>query len=287
MANGLVLVDVPIPNKSASWNNVSPKVSVDYRIDQTLLYATYSRGYIAGLFNVNVPTDPGPVNPEKLDAYEIGHKSDFLDSRLRVNTALYWYKIKDLQVQTVSPSSNGSTILQNAATATLKGIDLSVLAAVSSELSVNVGASYSHAKYGDFANYGAVFPDVVGNKTVFINASGKDLARDPKTTFTLGADYTHSFANGSKLVGSVKGHHSARYFWDPSNLYAQQAYWLVNASLGYTLPRTPITASLWGTNLTNQYYNTILNASAFGIGVFDAPPRMYGFNLTWRPTAGH
>lgn len=278
----LVLAEVPIPNKRKKWSNLSPKITLDYRVGGTLIYGTFSKGYKAGVFNVNMPTDPGPVDPEEMDAFEIGHKSDLLKGRLRINTALYHYKIRDLQVQTVRPTSGGSTVVQNAASATLQGIDITVLASLTPDLTVNLGGSYSDAKYKNFEDFGAVVQGPAGNSVVFIDAGGNRLARAPKYTFAAGADYEHEFGNGAELVGSVKAHYNDGYFWDPSNLYAQDSYWLVNASVSYRLPRLPLTISVWGSNLTNQFYNTILNPSAFGVGVFDAPPRMFGATLTWR-----
>jgi iron complex outermembrane receptor protein len=279
-----LLVNVPVQEQQASWNNVSPKLVVDYRIAQTLLYASFSEGYKSGVYNINIPTSPGPVNPEKLYAYEIGSKSDFLGGRLRFNSSIYYYSLKDLQIQTVEPTSSGSTVLQNAASAKLKGVDLSLAAALTRELSINVGTSLEDAKYSSFPTFGAVAPAPAGNQTVFINASGNTLARAPRATASIGADYDHSFADGSQLNGTVKAHYSDKFYWDPSNYYRQSPYTLVNASVSYTLPTVPLTVMVWSTNLTNAYYNNILNASAFGIGVFDAPPRMYGINFIWHST---
>ncbi|MGO4610745.1 TonB-dependent receptor, partial [Variovorax sp. 2RAF20] len=47
------------------------------------------------------PEDLGPYDDETVDAFEVGAKSEFLDRRLRLNAAAFYYDYQDLQVYTV------------------------------------------------------------------------------------------------------------------------------------------------------------------------------------------
>ncbi|NWK97441.1 hypothetical protein DM806_17560 [Sphingobium lactosutens] len=281
--SGPIAIPVPVPSLKRNWNNFSPKAVLDYKFGNTMLYASYSRGYKVAAYNLNVPTSPGPVNPETMDAFEIGNKSDFLGGTLRFNSSLFYYKVHDLQVQTVQPSSSGATVLQNAKSATVKGAEASLTLAPVHDLVLNASAVYLDTEYGSFGagGYGAIVPGPAGNAIIYIDPRGNRLQRAPKFTVALGADYTHEFSDSSKVEASIKARHTGRYFWDPSNLFAQKSYWTVNGSISYTLPSTPLKATLWATNLTNQYYNTLLNPNSFGVNVFDAEPRMYGVSLSW------
>ena len=49
-------------------------------------YISYNRGFKSGGFNVLALGTPA-YNPEQLDAYEIGFKSDLLDRHVRLNVA--------------------------------------------------------------------------------------------------------------------------------------------------------------------------------------------------------
>ncbi|MGL1516790.1 TonB-dependent receptor domain-containing protein, partial [Vibrio parahaemolyticus] len=46
---------------------------------------------------VAAPLDP-TYRPEKVNAFELGAKVQYLDRRARTNIALFYYDIKDLQV---------------------------------------------------------------------------------------------------------------------------------------------------------------------------------------------
>ncbi|HEY9182121.1 MAG TPA: TonB-dependent receptor, partial [Gammaproteobacteria bacterium] len=96
---------VLIPNtevvaESEEW---SPKISVDYKFTDTIMgYAQYSTGFRGGGFG------PRPANslqvaafdPEYTDNFEIGVKSDWLDSRLRFNGDIYYMETTDKQLAT-------------------------------------------------------------------------------------------------------------------------------------------------------------------------------------------
>jgi len=97
---------------SNSWNNVSPRVVVDYAVaDHIHTYASFSEGYKAGGFNSQQPPTPigslagaDAFSPEKMYNYELGVKSTFPDSGLQVNAALYHYKYDNRQnIEFVQP----------------------------------------------------------------------------------------------------------------------------------------------------------------------------------------
>ena len=62
-----------------------------------------------------------------IDAYEIGLKSEWLENRLRLNGAAFYYDFTDLQVVI---SRGSSTDLLNAGKAEIKGLELEMKASV-------------------------------------------------------------------------------------------------------------------------------------------------------------
>ncbi|SCW53397.1 iron complex outermembrane recepter protein [Sphingobium faniae] len=279
----LAMPNLVHPNSRKTWDNFSPKITVDYKIGGTLLYATFSTAYKSGAYNIGTPGNPGPVDPEKLTAYEAGSKSDFLDGRLRINTAGYFYKFKDLQVQTTAfGSATGTTTLLNAAKAEMYGFELNGELAVTRELVLNGGLSLEHTKYTRFPNFAATVPGSttdIGDVNVTIDATGNRLPRAPRHVITAGAVYQTQIAGGD-FIANVNLYRNGGYFWHPSNVERQKAYTLVNASVEYEIPRTPVSISLWANNLTNTHYvNTNLPLAFFGTLQIDAPPRMYGVTL--------
>jgi len=94
----------------ASWDAMTGTAGVEWKPDETaLLYAKYSKGYKSGGFNIGIFTvlsfTPW-TDKEKVDSFEIGAKKTFGDW-LTVNTALFHYAYKNLQVPLAQVQSAG------------------------------------------------------------------------------------------------------------------------------------------------------------------------------------
>src|SRR3546814_13426949 len=91
-----------------------------------MAYASVSRGFKADAYNT-LPLQTEAADPEKVQAYEIGLKTELLDRRVRLNGALFWSNIKSPQVLTTINTGTVSAVrLTNAQTATLRGVEASV-----------------------------------------------------------------------------------------------------------------------------------------------------------------
>jgi len=71
--------------------------------DETLVYASYSRGYKGGGINPPIdttlfPNTPTGFDPEEIDAFEIGTKNSFMDNKVQANMAVFYYDYKALQI---------------------------------------------------------------------------------------------------------------------------------------------------------------------------------------------
>jgi iron complex outermembrane receptor protein len=280
-ANIPVAPSVVFPASSKTWDKFTPKVTVDYSFDRTLLYGTYSKGFKSGVYNIAAPGTPGPVNPETLTDYEIGSKSDLLNSRLRVNTSAYYYDFKDIQVEIVNPTAAGTTILQNAASATAYGGELGIDAVVTDNLVLGSGVAYEHSRYDRYDNFAGFEPAAVGNTQVAVDASGNEMQRAPNWVISTKGDYTQPLSSGDSLKVHVGWYYNGGYFWDAGNQLKQRPYNLVDASLSYVVQSQGFSVKLWGKNLTNQFYYTSELMTAFGTGAQYAAPRMVGVTFDW------
>jgi iron complex outermembrane recepter protein len=276
------------PDASKSWSKFTPKVTLDYKIDQTLLYATYGKGFKSGAFNISTPSAPETsVDPENLTAYEVGTKSDLADGRLRLNTSAYFYSLKDLQVEIVSGGEGGRTSIQNAADGQAYGLEANLTAALTTELKMNVGLAWEHTRYTNFDDAAsfAISTGPVGalniNSAAVFDATGNEMQRAPKFISTVGADYTHPLSNGGSLDATLKWYYNGGFFWEPTNRFKQDAYSIVNLSVGYALPDHHTSIMGYVTNLTNAYYANSILVIPFSVLTSDGEPRMYGMNVTW------
>jgi outer membrane receptor protein involved in Fe transport len=89
--------------RSQDQNNVSYRAGLNYKFDQgTLVYATVSRGYKAGVFSdigAASTSQYAPAVQEKVIAYETGVKASLFDHKLQLNGAYFYYAYTDKQVR--------------------------------------------------------------------------------------------------------------------------------------------------------------------------------------------
>jgi iron complex outermembrane recepter protein len=155
-------------------------LAVDHDLfDNTLVYATARSGYRSGAINSSA-INPTVVTaqPEEVQDYEIGVKSDWSlgGVPLRTNLALYLSDYRDIQIQTslpnvtlaAAPGAPGGICTQaafnagqclgttndpvtlNAKEARIKGLELSVAAKPTPDLTLEVSGSYLDAVYTDY-----------------------------------------------------------------------------------------------------------------------------------------
>ena len=79
-----------------SFDDVTPSVRLEWRsTDDVMFYGGFSQGFKSGIF---LSGQRSPVlEPETVDAWELGMKGMFLGSRLQLNTAAFYYDYTDLQ----------------------------------------------------------------------------------------------------------------------------------------------------------------------------------------------
>ncbi|RYD92342.1 MAG: hypothetical protein EOP50_12845, partial [Sphingobacteriales bacterium] len=91
-ANGGVKFVAPKETyKSPTW-----RLAINHDLSEdVMVYASYNRGFKSGVYSTG-NTNPA-VKPSKVDAYEVGIKSEFLDRRVTFNLAGYYAKYHDIQ----------------------------------------------------------------------------------------------------------------------------------------------------------------------------------------------
>lgn len=256
--------------RSPTW-----RVAIDQDLGERMLaYASYSRGYKTGQFNLNSFSSPA-VRPEELDAYEIGFKTDIADRQLRLNVAGFLYKYRDIQlIQIIA----GAPILFNAAAAKIKGADVEatwVPRFAEDRLQMRASVSYLDGHYSSFPNAPFFVQNPAGGLIQTTrSAAGNDTVRSPKWTANVTADYRIPASFGNFDLNATY-FHSAKFNFDPDGLTRQGAYDQVNAQITFTA-NAGWYLRVWGRNLTDKVYYSTAAESTLGVSVAAAPPRTYG-----------
>ena len=287
---------------SDSWKKFTPKVSVDYRPnDDVMVYASYSRGYRAGGFNgraTSIATSQASYDPETVDSYEVGLKTQLLEHRLAFNLAGFITKYDNKQESIIrrtppgSPNTN-ETVVSNVASATIKGVEADLTARPMRGVSITASAGYLKSNYDDFQTLNPL-------TLAPIDLSGLDLTFNPSFTGSISGNYTVETGLGDVTFAS-NYRHISRYFTaitpDPSN--PDPAAPTLNVVAGRTRALNQLDASVavepkFGGGIQpriNLYVRNILDirgisANTIVPGLFKTPtarePRTYGIELGFK-----
>lgn len=243
-------------------DGTTPMASLSYKFtDDLMTYASYSEGFKGGGFSMRYfpPISPPPgltgddivgyADPETAKSYEIGMKSEFLDSRLRVNAALFYVDYEDIQV-TLNVDVGGPInvpSLVNAGTGTLKGAELEIVAVPTDWLDIQASLGYLDAEYDSFSDQAlAEFP----------NANSFEFPNAPQLTLHIGGTATFFENDRGRLFLRTDFSWKDDQVKDFANLPTalQDDYEILDASLNYANPDGRWLVSLGGTNLTDEIY---------------------------------
>lgn len=192
-----------------TFKKLTYRAILDHKFSRDIMgYASYSRGFKSGGYNLPEPGDRSvvaPVRPEVLDAFEVGFKSVLLDGALTFNMAAFYYDYKDMAV---SVSAGTSVIQRNAAAAKIKGFEFDFLAEPVKGFRIAGGLGVLDSEYTRFPGGPIYVPNGApggGNAVPPAGAdlSGNRLQRAPKLTFNLAPSYTVRAGNGELVIAAA------------------------------------------------------------------------------------
>jgi iron complex outermembrane recepter protein len=281
------------------WSGIA---SASYRFaDNINSYASFSRGYKAGGFNldrafsslvngVNVSVVSGAVgsqtvgqpdtsfSPETVDAYEIGLKTQWFDKALTANLALFHQTFENFQLNTFTGISFVVTEVPEVVS---QGAELDFFLRTPIDgLTISGGAAYTFAEYTKNLGAANIPSSFLGRNPNLYYLPGSQLTSAPVWTFGSAISYEQSiFSDNALLKTYVDFRHSSEYLTgsnvDPRKL--QSGITLVNGRIAISTKDERWTAELWGRNLTDKRYAQI---------TFDAPLQGDGPQLTNQPAVG-
>ena len=142
----------PIDPQNVSDDQVSGDFSVLYRVsDDFNVYGRYARGFRAPTIqgrDVAFFASPSIADSETIDSIEAGFKSDFANNRVRLNGAVFYYEVKDMQLSAIGGGGNFVQLV-NADKGTGMGFELDGEFLVTDRLMVTAGLSYVDTEIED------------------------------------------------------------------------------------------------------------------------------------------
>jgi iron complex outermembrane receptor protein len=257
------------------------------------LYATYTRGYKGPAIS-SAAGVAFAVDPETVDAYEIGAKFDVLDRKLSLNVAGFINDFRDFQAQVFDPSLNGglgSFRTGNASALKTRGVEAEAILRPARGITLNGGVTYLEATYGNYnvaCYYGQTAAQGCSLAGPSFNAAGTPLVGASKWTTSLAASIDQPIGNDLKVFVTADWRYRSRFYYainDPNTI--QSGYSVVNGTIGIGDIGDHARFSVFVRNLFDKRYAAAIFPGNFSVGQYvqtlpDSAFRRIGGAFEWR-----
>lgn len=244
---GTTIQDWHKQEKKSNYTALLPKFSLLQNFINSSLYATISKGYKAGGFNIIANEMSTRIvdltyNSEELWNYEVGAKYRSFSGKLRANMSLYFLDWRDQQIFVMGMMGPS---IQNAGDAYSYGVDGELGANLLSKsgkhgahnIDLRLAAGYTHATY-----YNNDIEEHEGNRIVMA----------PDFTGNIGINYSLKLNGGTRINFDNNVNVIGNQYFDEANTLKQSPYALWNSTLSVALKCWNFT--LWGKNIMDKSY---------------------------------
>jgi outer membrane receptor protein involved in Fe transport len=236
----------------------SPKVIMDWAVtDNATAYFSWSRARKPGGFSLltvgssGLNRDLTEFEPEKMEVWEVGAKTAWLDNTLIANGAFFFQDFTDKQALTSALGNDGRLVskIVNAGSAEVWGTELGLAWSPASEF---LGGDWflrgSHTwlpkrEYTDFtiesgssvnaAQAGNCSPTIVGGSNLCtLSYTGNTLEDAPEHAFVGFIGYTRPMNTGVDAYVETDIFWQDRRYTDQTNLLWTDAYWNLDFRVG-------------------------------------------------------
>lgn len=281
-------------SQSLDEDNISFRIGANYKFDQgTLLYATISQGYKAGIFSaigasrVNQYT---PATQEKVIAYEAGFKAPIAWNGMQFNGAAFYYDYTDKQVRGRVQDTVFGLLekMLNVPESYVFGLEADVSARPIDGLHVSAGVTYLNSEVsGDYSATadGLAVYNAQGYRG---NFKGSELPYTPELSGNIDVQYEFpvwsgwdGFAGGTMTYTSSQ---NTTFKTDTVKAgdFEIDGYTLLDLRFGVNSQDGRWRATAYGRNVTNESYVTAVSTYLDTLVRYRGKPALYGVSLAYR-----
>jgi len=285
---------------STEYDDISPSANIQFELtDMATTYLSYSTAYKSGGYNLRDPqisaasgaasdgTNYGfgfveGFKPERVESWELGLKSEWLERALRLNGALFYSDYNDMQTNFLISGTISDTKARNAGKARISGLELEGAFIPAANLMLGFQYAYLDAQVLEVI-------DVEGNNV----ADLYPFIAAPPHSGVLFVDWTVAQTAWAELrayaswnyIGDRKGFVITE---ERRGLTRIEGYGLFNARLMASNIRAgdrgSIDIALWGKNLLDEEYEltAIDNLPQADRAVLWGDPRAFGLDFVYR-----
>lgn len=305
-----------IGSDKANFNQLLPKIGLTYKFSNgSNIYATVSKGYRAGGFNVQMFGDiiqsdlqkaigmlqgGTPITevvlehhdeacdpilegikfkPEESWNYEAGTHLDLFNNLIHADFSLFFMQIRNQQLSVFTSDYGFGRRMVNAGKSYSCGLETTLRgSAINNHLAWSASYGYTHAAFKEYVTKASS-----SATAAVIDYSKNKVPYVPAHTLAAMVDYRFDFNDSfvKSLTIGANLNAQGKIWWDEANTYYQKFYAVLGAHVSADFGLC--TVNFWGRNLTDSRYNTFaFSSKATGAEVFMAQrgnPFQCGFDL--------
>ena len=184
------------------------------------IYASYAQGWRSGGFSTraNNPTQL-TYEPENVDSYEVGFKSDLMDGKVRLNLTAFYTDVQDAQFSVVLQDPNQApgtnTVINNhGGDLKVKGIEVDLIAQLHDNFMIVMSFGSQDGKTSSYTEDSARLPvgpnGTGGTAGIPTLVPGVDIARTPEVNWSLTGIFDRQFGS-MRATASLSARGSSEY----------------------------------------------------------------------------
>ncbi|MGK0442811.1 MAG: iron complex outermembrane receptor protein [Pseudohongiellaceae bacterium] len=251
-----VVTDITDEEADKSWDEISPSLKVDWQINEDIMfYVSYAEGFKSGGFDMRGSANLNPdvaegYDPETVETWEVGMKSQWWDNRLRLNIAVFDMDYTDMQltVQQAQPAPIFfSSDVVNAGTAEITGVEVEATVQITESFSSTLAIGHMDAELVEVISGGVDVSD------------SWEMLNAPDWTGQLGFNYDMDLGDaGSLTLNSAVSYRDASRNFNNVTCSCDQdeSYTLWDATASWYSTDEHWSASLYVKNIEDKSYKT-------------------------------
>lgn len=271
------------------FGQLLPKLGLTYRLtaDGSNVYATVSKGYRAGGYNIQmfsdiqqaelranssqradyqVPhteADYDNINhtiayrPEVSWNYEAGAHLNLMGRKLQADLSLFYMNISDQQISKMAGNYGFGRRMVNAGRSMSCGLEATLRGlALDDHLAWTLSYGYTRAVFDEYSD-----SLIVGGVKTLVDYKDHKVPFVPEHNMAASLDYRWDLTSGPLRAITLGANLTAqgKTYWDEANTVSQRLYAVLGAHVGLDLGR--VSLNLWGRNLTDSRYNVFATSS--------------------------
>lgn len=246
-----------------------PRVAINYLLNKTNLYASYSSGYKPGGYNSTFEKPEHLMfKNETSHNFEIGVKTPLLSNLFFTELAFFYTQLKDQQIYRTVPSGRGS-YLDNSGLSENKGVEVTLKTRPHHGFEGMISYGYTHSEIKDYK---------VNNE---VNYNNKYTPYIPRHTMAMQLTKNIILRNNTwfeNLRLNALYQQTGKLYWNLSNSLNEERYGVLNANVSFI--KNNLQFEIWGKNLTNSRFNSFMFEALGNVYAQENKPMTIGASIS-------